>query len=335
MLTVSNIAADASFPTTDPGTDHGVSLRTSRRHRLERVRHIVAVGVSAVVLVATVGGWTPSLAAAVVIMITAVAIGMPHGALDVVTGPRLTKPIAFFVSYLALGAATVVVWLAAPLFGLVMFFAASWFHFARGDAEHHRRLGNANGLLGIATAGCAIGLPLALHSETVAPVLSELLLGTATLRSEQVATIGAIIAYPSIVTGVVAGIAAFQYGRTAAVVELVTIALLGVVVHPLVSFALYFSLWHSPRHLIALDVDRRAIAPTLGATAATLLAGAIAWFWIEPSTSVATQVVFIGLAALTAPHLAVTEMVRYRATHSGQIDVSEGARNPLGTAVTR
>jgi beta-carotene 15,15'-dioxygenase len=285
---------------------------STRRDRLERKRHVVAVLVAATTLIITIAGWTPSLTAAVLIVTVAVAVGMPHGALDVVIGPRMAKPTTFFATYLALAAVTVVVWLSLPLLTLVMFLAASWFHFARGDADHHRNLGDAGTLVGFATAGCAIGLPLALHSETVAPVLSDLLLGTASLSAEQVVVVGAVLAYPSIVTAAVAGIAAIQVRRYDAVCELATIALLAAIVHPLVSFAIYFGLWHSPRHLIALDVDRKAVKPTLIATAAPLLVGALVWRLVEPSTAAATQVMFIGLAALTGPHLAVIELHRYR-----------------------
>lgn len=289
-----------------------------RRQRLERNRHAIAMTVAAGTVGGTIAGWTPSPTAAVAIVIIAVTVGMPHGALDVVIGPRMTRPTVFFGAYLLFAAATVLAWLLAPLLSLVTFFLASWFHFARGDTDHHRELGSAGALVGISTAGCAIGLPLALHSETVAPVLSGLLLGTATLSSDQVAVIGAMITYPAIISGVVAGIAAIQVRRYAAVSELTAIALLAAVVHPLVSFALYFSLWHSPRHLISLDIDKRAVKPTLGATAVTLLFGALIWRLVDPSMPVATQVMFIGLAALTGPHLVVTELLRYYTSGQGE-----------------
>lgn len=285
---------------------------STRRHRLERRRHAVAVSVATTTLIVSIAGWTPSSTAAVTIMIIAVAVGMPHGALDVVVGPRLARPSVFFATYLALAAATALVWLIAPLLTVAIFLAASWFHFARGDADHHRELGTAGTLVGISTAGCALGLPLALHSGIVAPVLSDLLLGTATLSTEQITGVGTIITSASFVTGVVAGIAALQVRRYVIVTELVTIALVAAIVHPLVSFAIYFALWHSPRHMIALDVERRAVKPTLIATAATLLAGVLVWRLLDPSTAAATQVIFIGLAALTTPHLVVTERLRYR-----------------------
>jgi len=271
-------------------------------------------------LIATLGGWTPSPAAAWTIVIVAIAVGLPHGALDIVIGPRLTKPTLFFGLYLAASLGIVVVWLAVPFLGVVAFFAASWYHFARGDGVHHRDLAGAGDLLGAATAGFAIGLPLMLHAGIVTPVLSDLMLGTAALNSAQVALFGSIIAAPAFVAGLVAGVAALRIRRYSAVVEMVTIALLAATVHPLVSFAIYFALWHAPRHLITLDIDRQSWTRAVGATVGTLVAGMLVWQLAEPAAP-AARLVFIGLAALTGPHLVLTELWRSRPTPaSGRVN---------------
>lgn len=295
---------------------------TTRRRRLEQQRHAIAISVTIITLIATVSGWTPNPATAWTIAIIAIAIGLPHGALDIVIGPRLTRPALFFGMYLAAAISIVLIWSAAPALGLVVFFTSSWFHFARGDAAHHRELNRAGSLLGMSTAGCAIGLPLALHPGIVTPVLSDLMLGTASITSGQVALFGVIIAAPSLAAGLAATRAALQNRRYSAVIEIAAIALLAATVHPLVSFALYFALWHAPRHLITLDIDRRALSRAVWTTAATLLAGALIWFLIEPTATAATRVVFIGLAALTGPHLVLTELLRARTTQ--RIDPSPG-----------
>lgn len=287
-------------------------IATGRSDRRERRRHVIAVCVAAPTLLITACGWTPTTTTALAVVFVAVAIGMPHGALDIVVGRRAARVAAFYETYLAIAISAVLIWMVAPVVGLFAFFAASWFHFARGDAAHHRRLGSASTLLGISTAGCAIGLPLALHSAIVAPVLRVLLLGAAGPTAGQVADLGWMIAYPSLVTGAVAVVAAIQSHHYAAIVEITIIALLAGAVHPLVSFALYFSLWHSPRHLIALDIERTTWVRTFGGSAAMLLVGAAAWRWTEPSAEIATRVVFIGMAAVTWPHLAVTEVLQRR-----------------------
>ena len=191
----------------------------SRCDRLERRRHTIAVCVAVATLTATLGGWTPSTAAAWIIAIVAIAVGLPHGALDIVIGPRLANPMLFIGLYLAAMLGIVLVWLASPAFGVVAFFASSWYHFARGDA-----------------------------------------------------------------------------------------------VHPLVSLAIHFALWHAPRHLITLDIDRTASWRAVSATIGTLLGGVIAWRLVGPVAPSAARVVFIGLAALTGPHFVITELEMFRKT---------------------
>ena len=149
-------------------------------------------------------------------------------------------------------------------------------------------------------------LPL---SDTLVLDLTQVIAGP---TAGQVSDLGWMIAYPSLVTGAVAVVAAIQSHHYVAIVEITIIALLAGAVHPLVSFALYFSLWHSPRHLIALDIERTTWVRTFGGSAAMLLVGAEAWRWTEPSAETATRVVFIGMAAVTWPHLAVTEVLQRR-----------------------
>lgn len=280
--------------------------------RLETIRRRMALAGGSLAVVATLAGWRPSGTAALVIGIAAVAVGMPHGALDVVVGPRAMPQRGFFAIYGALALATVMVWLVLPMASLLVFLAASWFHFGSGDAVQHRVLGDARTLLGLATAGCAIGLPLVAHTETVTPLLSDLLLARGTLQTDDVRMFGLAIVVPTVAAGLVAVAAAMRARQVDAVAELIAIAVTGAVVHPLVSFAIYFVLWHAPRHVMSLDIDAAAWKPTIVATLGTLWLGGFLWLAVEPSAVQATRVVFIGLAALTVPHLLVTEAERVR-----------------------
>ena len=290
------------------------TTRTNRRHRLDQQRHTIAVCVAVTTLTATLNGWTPTSSAAWTIAIIAIAVGLPHGALDIVIGPQLTKPTLFFAIYLTAALGIILIWLAAPAIGVAALFTSSWCHFARGDAEHHRDLHRARGLLGISTAGCAIGLPLALHATIVTPVLSNLMLGTASPTNNQVTLIGSIIAAPSLAAGLIAALAALRIRRYTAIIEIATIALIAATLHPLISFALYFALWHAPRHLLTLDINRQHWRQAGWTTIATLLTTASLWQLIQPAAPTTARVVFIGLAALTGPHLALTELLRSRPT---------------------
>jgi Brp/Blh family beta-carotene 15,15'-monooxygenase len=108
--------------------------------------------------------------------------------------------------------------------------------------------------------------------------------------------------------------------------ELLSVALAGVLLPPLLSFALYFCIWHSPRHILRVANElwpgslsqalaRFALA-AIPMTFATILA-AIASFALIPwdafTNTRVLQIFFIGLASLTVPHLLVTAaMLRSR-----------------------
>lgn len=228
------------------------TTRTNRRHRLDQQRHTIAVCVAVTTLTATLNGWTPTSSAAWTIAIIAIAVGLPHGALDIVIGPQLTKPTLFFAIYLTAALGIILIWLAAPAIGVAALFTSSWYHFARGDAEHHRDL--------------------------------------------------------------IAALAALRIRRYTAIIEIATIALIAATLHPLISFALYFALWHAPRHLLTLDINRQHWRQAGWTTIATLLTTASLWQLIQPAAPTTARVVFIGLAALTGPHLALTELLRSRPT---------------------
>jgi Brp/Blh family beta-carotene 15,15'-monooxygenase len=89
------------------------------------------------------------------------------------------------------------------------------------------------------------------------------------------------------------------------------LALGAAVLHPLAYFIAYWCFLHSPRHLeiAARDLNLqgwrarlRAVAPTTLATYALALA-AVPFLIGMPGDAILMQVIFIGLAALTVPHM--------------------------------
>ena len=87
---------------------------------------------------------------------------------------------------------------------------------------------------------------------------------------------------------------------------------------PLVGFTVYFCGMHSARHLLRTAERARlswlrlalvACVPMLG----TVATGFVAWRLMAqlPVDAVAIRIVFIGLAALTVPHMVIVERVRF------------------------
>ena len=105
-------------------------------------------------------------------------------------------------------------------------------------------------------------------------------------------------------------------------VEYALLVATALVTPPLIYFVIYFCLLHSPRHFL-LTADQlcltplqalRAAWPILMATLAMTALGAIVLAVFTPAFEPATlQIVFIGLAAVTVPHMLLTAV--FRSTH--------------------
>ena len=98
--------------------------------------------------------------------------------------------------------------------------------------------------------------------------------------------------------------------------DLLILILAGVVLPPLVYFIVYFCALHSPMHVGHSlgeigDADRRpAVVWAIGLTIVTLMLAAVGYAVLMPFVSADAgllQVVFVGLAALTVPHLALID----------------------------
>ncbi len=282
----------------------------NRRFDRHRFHRHVALALTTLCLVATVIGGTPSPHVSLIVGAVAVALGMPHGALDVAIGPRLMHWWVFFPGYGLLFAVTVAAWFAAPLVSLGVFLSLSWFHFGTGDASGWDLSPRLRSVRALATGGVVLGGPMACHAAVVAPLFTALQLGrrevpAATVHSWGLAMLA--VAGPAALLTTAKHLLARQWSGAAEILLLVAVATSA---SPLITFAVYFAFWHSPRHLIEVRPTRQSLAATSVATALTLVGAFVVWWSLRPSFDSAVQVVFIGLAALTVPHLVVTMAVR-------------------------
>jgi Brp/Blh family beta-carotene 15,15'-monooxygenase len=95
------------------------------------------------------------------------------------------------------------------------------------------------------------------------------------------------------------------------------VVLLALVLPPLVYFVAYFCFLHSPRHLIeaarlvGIGSPEQVIVRALPITCVTVIGAMIAVYLLPsmPLSTATIQVVFIGLAALTVPHMLLVERI--------------------------
>lgn len=243
-----------------------------------------------------------------------VVLGVPHGGLDVIFAQRLhgmrrLRDWAMFgVLYATLAAGVVAVWLAAPTLFLAGFLLVSALHFSGDPGPGTHPLSRA--LYG----GSVIVLPCLLHAGEVG-VLFGLLAGD---RAAALLTPWLAAAAPAWLAALGASAVLEARRSTCTALELAAVGALAAVAPPLVAFAVFFCGMHSARHILRTHawatgtgpglMLMSGLLPTMGVAA--VAAACWAWMGDRPFDAQVIQLVFVGLAALTVPHMALVERVR-------------------------
>ena len=254
-----------------------------------------------------------------------IVLGVPHGALDPVFAARLYRIrtplgwIYFACVYLLLALLVVLLWHMAPLLFLSGFLIISLAHFSgdpRAGTMWPTRL-----LYG----GAALILPALLHANEMARLFAFLIdPGSA----QALASVLASLALPWLVALLIAGLHRLRSNALDAL-EIVVVGVLAVVAPPLISFSVFFCCMHSPRHLLRtlqhsrMYSGKRLLAIAFGPLVGVglLLLGSSALLAESAPDAKFVKIIFIGLAALTVPHMALVEQVRLRGWPK---DVSRG-----------
>ena len=243
-----------------------------------------------------------------------IVLGVPHGALDIIFVRQLYNVktakgwFGFVVFYVLLAALVVAVWVIAPFLFLVGFLAISLVHFS-GDLADDIQVP-----LRILYGGAIIVLPTLVHAEEVEKIFSFLVASDA---AQSMVSMLHVLAWPWIAALVLFTSDQFQRNKIVSL-EVICVSLLAVTAPPLVAFTIYFCGMHSVRHIMrTFDYSGKSsiyllIISAVGPMAAVLLLslGACSLFRDTPLDARLIQIIFIGLAALTVPHMALVEQVR-------------------------
>jgi len=244
-------------------------------------------------------------------------IGIPHGGLDGAIARRvgwstsLPAWVGFHLIYIALALTIVVLWQWLPLLCLVLFLTLSAIHFGRSDqAVAHR----SNWLPVLAHGGLVpIAIPFfqsqpthALFALLVGPNHATVLQGALELL---IVPWGLILLWYAHRT-----LDNTDWWRPLSL--LIVLIMAAALLPPLVSFAVYFCLLHSPRHLIhtlnklSIKERRRSLIEAMlysGIAIGAIVGSAI---WLQNSPQLAPtllQTGLIGIAALTVPHMLLVD----------------------------
>jgi Brp/Blh family beta-carotene 15,15'-monooxygenase len=293
----------------------------------QRGHRMAALALTAALL--AFGAWqVPSIPTQLVLLAVCVALlGLPHGAVDHLQGQRLLRPrlgavwpAGFAALYLGAAGLVIAGWWLWPPGLLAGFLALAVVHFGAEDVEQDRLLPGRTGraVEGALRGALPIAGPVLFYPSETGQLFALLTPGTALethfalLRAAALPAAGLLAAASALM------IWAAWRNRGLLAAELGALLLLVAVLPPLLAFAVYFCLWHSPRHSLSvvalLDAGdfaaglRRFGVSAIALTAVTIGLAALAWVVLDGADQPAAatmRVVFVGLAALTVPHVAL------------------------------
>jgi Brp/Blh family beta-carotene 15,15'-monooxygenase len=240
-------------------------------------------------------------------------LGVPHGGLDGAVARRVGWPaglvpwLSFHFAYIALAALVAVIWWLFPLPSLGLFLMISALHFGASDIASS---GN-DWLPWMAHGGLVcIAIP-SLQPVLVAPIFAAL------VGADNVGPLMAGISYlllPWVVC--VMGYCGYVYIRPQyrkPFVGLLTMIGLVSMLPPLISFSIYFCCWHSRGHMqrlwrgLAPPERCRSLREASIYTSLAWTSAGVIFYFLQGSAAALLQLTFIGLAALTLPHMLLVD----------------------------
>ena len=266
----------------------------------------------------------------VVMAVVALAIGIPHGALDhLVTLPKSApwKMALFVVIYVAIALAAIWAILQWNVWGFIAVVIMSATHFGIGDSafisELNHLKGNTSSKFPVWAYAPAAGLlPVVIplvnsrSTEALTKVNAELINWNYGYTSEIQIAVAAI--------ATLSAMALISRKRFRDLLDLALLAALASVAPPLVAFAVYFGCWHAMRHTARLTsllprsiasyeggnsrgAFTHAVIPGLPALAGTLIFVALlAGFSQSNVSDTFLWLTLVTIWALTVPHMIVT-----------------------------
>lgn len=300
-------------------------------------RYLIAAGILLSIPLATF--FENAIELQVLIALVALAVGIPHGAVDhIVTVPKFQplRMTLFLLAYLGVVGLVILFIFTQNLLGFQLIVALSAIHFGIGDASFIAESDERAGRKGFprysyAFAAGFMPVMIPLTSPLTSQALQEVnpvLIGWAGGFTE-------MIYWFFVGFGVFAIIRQLFAKRSDSAIDLGLLLGLSLIAPPLVAFALYFGFWHAFRHTGRLTLELRssqqsfASGSTLGAfwravwagvPALVLVLGFTVWLGLTQGFDLNQQLLWLLLVviwALTVPHMALTARLDAKALQKG------------------
>ena len=296
-----------------------------------RVRLFSTVSVSLAILTSLIFSdllGSSSMSWQVIIAVIALALGIPHGALDhLVTLPKAQpkKMALFIIVYVAVAIVAVIGILKFNTVGFIVVLFMSAIHFGIGDAAFINEIDKRsegtkklNRWFYIPAAGFTpVFIPLvnSASTEALASVNPALINWHQGLDSQILFTITAFAL-------LAIGVMVFDK-RYREALDLIVLLLLAHLAPPLIAFAVYFGCWHAMRHTARLTLSlprcvenitqgmlrkafSNAVIPGLPALIGTFVVAGLLALSGQDFTDEFFWMALVVVWALTVPHMAVT-----------------------------
>ena len=258
-----------------------------------------------------------------------ISFGISHGALDNVKGKKLLKKfkiknfLLFYIFYTFVSLITLLLWFIFPTFTLSIFLIIAAYHFGKEDSEIMKPKKNSFLRLIYFVKGSIIILAPLFFKYNETSILFDIL----NFNSEFLSYLNEnnlirIFFYISLISNLYFLIENIDENYDFIIFDLLSINLLFYILSPLAAFTLYFCFIHSLRHTVSLcnDLDNKSLykgfkkflKKALPLTAITAIIFIIVVFILIKYNTLnfaLINVIFIGLASLTFPHILLEYLI--------------------------
>ncbi len=241
-------------------------------------------------------------------------IGIPHGASDIIIARRRFKNswlkiLFFIIGYVFVAIIFTTTWFFYPILCLGLFLFISGLHF--GLLDTNKMSTSSLKLIQAFIYGLTpIIIPIVFHTREVNEIFKLLLFDENSDFANQMQHFFVVW-----LLGLMIFFVENPEGSRRQILEIIALATLLVTMPPLWGFAFYFCCVHSVRHFLNLrrginSLERIDIVALLMTSIATLVLIALAGFLLEGNgiEENLLKVTFIGLAALTVPHMLLVDL---------------------------
>ena len=241
-------------------------------------------------------------------------IGIPHGASDILIARRRFKNswlkiLFFLICYLLVAIIFTTVWFFYPILCLVLFLFISGLHFGLLDTLK-MPTSSLKSIQALIYGLTPIIIPIVFHTREVNEIFKLLLFDEDNDIAYQMQHFFLVW-----LLGLIIFFVKYPESSQRQVLEIITLATLLVTLPPLWGFAFYFCFVHSIRHFLNLrkelsNLETSDVIALFMTSIATITIVALAGFLLEGNGMEESllKVTFIGLAALTVPHMLLVDL---------------------------